>query len=450
MNNQEQKSVEGLCPKMSQKQVWSYGLGALGAFVITNLIAQLNYFYTDIVGMAVGSIGAVMLIAKVADAFTDLVMGSIVDHTKSKKGKARPWFLWMTVPMLLSVFLLMIIPPYLSDRGMFIFALVTNIFASAIVSTAINVPLTCLLVFATDRTEDRTRMTVRQSICQTIIGAALVVAIVPLTNLIGGTQTAWVIVAMGFAGIGFIGMLMCYFNIREQNVASAETGSEEKGAWKAQIKTLFQNKYWVIMLFVILLAQIIYALQGATGVYYAKWIFGDENLVGIMGGIGMIPTLIGFFAVAPIVNKYGVLKVNKASMLLTILCYAGRALFPRNFILNVAFGALANAAFLPFSMTYFVLQSKVCDYHVWKTGLHIEGMINSAASFGLKIGAGLGSFILTTVLAIGGYESNATVQPDTALLSIQFVTLYIPMLLFGIIYLLLRHYDLFEKYPQFE
>ena len=451
---EENKLSGPQCERMSQIQVWSYGFGALGAFVITNLITQLTYFYTDKVGMAVGAVGSVMLISKIADAFTDLVMGNIVDHTKSRHGKARPWFLWMSIPMILSVLLLMMIPSSIGERGMFIYALVTNIFASAIISTAINVPLTCLLVFATDRTEDRTRMTVRQSICQTVVGALLTVGIVPLTNLFGGTQTAWIIVAMGFAALGFLGMLMCFFKIRENNndgiVEALAEEQAEKGAMKEDIKSLFQNKYWVLMLFVVLIAQIIYGLQGATGVYYAKWIFGDENLVGIMGAIGMIPTLIGFFLVTPIVNKVGVLKVNRASMLLTIACYALRAVLPYNFVWNVIFGALANAAFLPFSMTYFVLQSKVCDYHVWKTGKHMEGMINSAASFGLKVGAGLGSFLLSAILAIGHYESAALVQPESALNSIIVVSLYAPMVLLAIIYILLRKYDLFEKYPQFK
>lgn len=448
----ESSTERKITPKMTQLQVWSYGFGTLGAFVVTNLITQLTYFYTDKVGMTVGAVGSVMLSSKIADAFTDLVMGSIVDKTRSRYGKARPWLLWMTVPMLIAVFLLMVIPSSLGERGMFIYALITNIFASAIVATAINVPLSCLLVFSTNRTEDRTRMTVRQSICQTVIGALLTVGLVPLTNIFGGTQTAWIIVAMGFAGIAFIGMLTCFFQLKEQNTQAGEEeleNPEDHVNAKEKIIGLLHDKYWVIMLLVILTAQIIYALQGSTGVYYAKWIFGDENLVGIMGVIGMIPTLIGFFAVTPIVNIFGVLKVNRASMLLTIACYGLKALFPYNFVWNLIFGALANATFLPFSMTYFVLQSKVCDYHVWKTGIHMEGLISSAGSFGLKIGAGLGTFLLTSILDLGGYQSKALVQPQSALNSIIIVSIYLPIVLLGIIYVLLRKYDLFEKYPQF-
>ena len=74
----------GIQLTMRQKDLWSYGVGVLGISVITGVIGQISYFYTDKVGMAAGLAGSALLVTKIADAFTDLMMGQIVDDTKRK------------------------------------------------------------------------------------------------------------------------------------------------------------------------------------------------------------------------------------------------------------------------------------------------------------------------------------------------------------------------------
>ena len=101
--------------KMRERDFWSYGAGVLGVAAIGQLISQLSFFYTDKVGMAASVAGTALMVTKIADAVTDLIMGQIVDNTHSKWGKARPWMLWMALPALLAVLGLLCVPQGLGD-----------------------------------------------------------------------------------------------------------------------------------------------------------------------------------------------------------------------------------------------------------------------------------------------------------------------------------------------
>jgi GPH family glycoside/pentoside/hexuronide:cation symporter len=72
--------------------------GQLALGIMANLVGQMNYFYTDKVGMSIGSVGVVMAIAKIVDAFTDVIFGNIIDHSRGGNKKyyrftagSSPW-----------------------------------------------------------------------------------------------------------------------------------------------------------------------------------------------------------------------------------------------------------------------------------------------------------------------------------------------------------------------
>lgn len=86
------------------------GLGQLPLNIMSCLVGQLTYFYTEKVGLAAGMVATMLLIAKIFDAFSDLAMGKIMDNGKSPKGKCRPWFARMAIPAFVSIVLLFTVP----------------------------------------------------------------------------------------------------------------------------------------------------------------------------------------------------------------------------------------------------------------------------------------------------------------------------------------------------
>ena len=125
---------------------------------------------------------------------------------------------------------------------------------------------------------------------------------------------------MILAVISFVSLLVLYKVTKENvTVQAAETGGEKAEAEKEDdvsfaegLKLLFKNKYWVLMLVANMLMSVSYALAGSGGTYYAEYILGNDNLVALLGAVGLIPTFLGFILVGPLAGKFGMTKTTVA------------------------------------------------------------------------------------------------------------------------------------------
>lgn len=430
------------------------GLGQLGLNIISGLIGQLTYFYTDKVGLAAGAVATMLLIAKVIDAFTDLIMGKIMDNGKSPKGKCRPWFLRMAIPAMVLIPALFMVPAGLGTTGKLGFVLLTNVLLSAVVFTAVAIPYGSIMALRTKSQEERSKMGIFRAALGYVSGMVIAIMVIPLSNMLGGDQQAWVKLAIILGVIAGLSFWILYLKSRETSnkneiVSSDEDAMEENVPFMEGVKILFSNKYWVYMLMISLLSQLSFGLSGATGAYYAKWILGDDNLVAVLGGAGLIPTFAGFLLVGPMVKKLGVTKTVYVSMGIAILGTAIRAFAPGSFMLTITVGLLPTFGMIPIMALAGVMTNNCVDYNEWKTGKRLLGMTNSVSGFGGKVGVGLGGSLTGWVLALGAYNAALAVQPASAINAIYAISVYIPLILYIIIFIFAKKYESLEKiYPQ--
>ena len=120
MGKKKELGVDRMGVQKSMRKIdyFGDGLGQIPLNIMSGLVGQLTYFYTEKVGLAAGMIGTMLLIAKLFDAVTDLIMGKIMDAGHSPKGKCRPWFLRMAIPtlvMIVMMFFLLIMLMLLHD-----------------------------------------------------------------------------------------------------------------------------------------------------------------------------------------------------------------------------------------------------------------------------------------------------------------------------------------------
>lgn len=419
---------------------------------ISGLIGMLTYFYTDKIGLAAGTVGTILLLTKVIDAFTDLIMGRIVDKTKSKWGKARPWFLWMSLPIGLITIALFSIPADASNAVKNTYAFITNLLATAVIYTAIAIPYGCIMATRTKSISERSTMGIFRAIFGYLSGMIIAILLIPITNMLGGDQGAWIKVSVVFGIISFISLLITFITSKEQvteiDINQTKTKDEEDVSFKESIVLLFKNKYWVIMLVVMLIINIIYSLSGSTGVYYTKYILQNENLVGIMGAVGLIPVFIGFALVGPMIKKFGLSKTVRISLVIGILANVVRVFTPYSFISAIVCGAFTTFSTIPMMAVGGVLVNNTIEYGEWKFGKRIVGMTNSASGFGAKMGTGLGAAMIGWFLALGKYDGTLAVQSQSAINMILFICVYLPAILLLIIYLIFRKYDLDKQYQE--
>ena len=138
----------------------AYGLGDTACNVVFGMItALLTLFYTDYCGIPVVTVGLVMLISRIFDGSSDVIMGIIVSKTKSKWGKARPWILWMSVPYVLCA-VAMFCVPHSSTTVQFWYIFVTYNLCTTVCYTAINVPYGTLSTMMTRSSHERDLLSV--------------------------------------------------------------------------------------------------------------------------------------------------------------------------------------------------------------------------------------------------------------------------------------------------
>lgn len=402
-------------------------------------------------GLAAGAVGTAFLIVKILDAFTDLIMGYIVDHTAPGKERYRPWLLRMAIPAAIMIVLLFTVPSNISSGMQMVYMFITNFLLTAVIYTAICIPYSSLQVVRTASQQERGNMGTWRAGAGYVAGMVIAVAIIPITNMLGGDQAAWIKFSVVLAVLAAVCLLLTWKTSKETNPVMESTekqaNDEESIPLKKAIVNLFHNKYWVMILIMGLCANITYGLANSAGTYYAKWIYGNDNLVGIQGAVGMIPTILGFALVGPMIKKLGVTKTLRVSFFMGMAANILRLINPDNFVYNIVLGCFSSFANIPMMCLLGVLTAMAIDYNEYKFNNRMLASSQAAASFGNKVGNGLGSSLVAWCLALAAYDPNALTATFATRQAVLAFNIYVPILLFALMFILSIKFDLEKRLP---
>ncbi len=431
--------------------------GQFGLGVMANLVGQLTYFYTDKVGLAVGGVGIVMMIAKVLDAFTDVIVGNMVDHSKGGNKKYYTWMLRMAVPAAAVIIMMFTVPAQAGQMPALLYALVTNLLLTAVIYTMIATPFGAVMIVRTNSQSERSSMGVWRAVGNYGAGMVVAIATIPVTNLLGGTQSAWIKYGAVLAAIVLLLFLLCYNNGRKAKFASEFTQEEASGAEEQEeepvpfgeaMGMLFHNKYWVIVLLFNLITSVTTGVAASSGTYYCKWIFGNDNLVGLLGAAGMLATVVGFAVSKPVISRLGVQKTIYAGLLGAAVTAAVRCALPTNFVIYTVCSLVGSLIQIPLMCLYGVLTAMAVDYNEWKYDKKLVAMSGGTIGFGSKVGNGLGSVILSLFLTLGAYDATLEAATTSMRYSIYGFSNYLPLVINVVMFLIFTKFDLEKKLPQ--
>lgn len=431
------------------------GVGQVALTIINTLVGQLTYFYTEKVGLAAAMVATVMLVPKIFDAFTDLIMGKIVDNSHSEKGKCRPWFLRMAIPTTINIILLFTIPRNASSITQIIYIFITNTVLSAILCTAIGIPYGAILSMRTQSSEERGNMGIVRSIFNMGCGMVLNISIIPLTNMLGGGQKAWIIFSAIMAVIVGVSLLITYRTEKEGSgqvtsipTESPEELSEENISFLDSLKYLLKNKFWVIMALACVISNINYGISNGSMTYYAKYILGDDNLVAVLSAAGMLPTLLGFIFIQPVIKKFGMRNTAIAGFVLGMAGCLVRILSPQNMVICMISIVLNGFAMVPFMCVQGAMLNNCVEYNEWKFGVRLVGLTNSVNSFAGKVSGAVGASLIGWILALFGYQTGvaAASQPISVQTGVMVFSVYLPVVLYGVMAILMKMNTLEKDY----
>lgn len=397
-------------------------IGPLGLIFVVNTIAALvEKFFTQQVGAiyGTGNIGmvqamggryeVVMTMAKLLAVGMGLLNGWLLQHTKSRQGRMRPWLLIYGFATIIIGCLIFLFP---GNNGLgenywyFFFFLVIcfhtigcsyfYVFRDTIVSLTSRSP------------SEKLRIKFYRQICWTmisgiIIGMVISMVVLPLWLEKDITGYPVLMIILSLCAIPLL--LLEYFYTREritEDVSAQRLGEGNNIPLKDQLKALLTNKYFVLLTILTTVGGIVDNFKGGNVQYfYIKFLLGGaENwgmftiyqvLAGIPGGIGA-------FLVYPLAKKYGIKNVTIVGYVCVLLGSVIGWMFPSNVPIALAAGFIRNFGMLPNSYVFATLICYAYDSIEHKSGLRLEGLLGVAVIVAIQ----------TAIYApfAGGYESS--------------------------------------------
>ncbi|KJV25645.1 glycoside-pentoside-hexuronide (GPH):cation symporter [Pantoea sp. SM3] len=410
---------------LSFREKLGYGMGDAGCNMIGGAIMLfLNYFYTDVFGLAPALVGTLLLSVRVLDAVTDPIMGAIADRTQSRWGRFRPWLLWVSVPYVLFSVLMFTTPEWSYDNKV-IWAFVTY-FLMSLTYTAINIPYCSLGGVITNDPGERVSC---QSYRFVMVGVATLIlslSLLPMAEWFGGDNKArgYQMAMSVLALIGLVMFLFCFATVRERIRPAAPSNDD----LKKDLRDVWKNDQWVRILLLTFCNVCPGFIRMAATMYYVTWVMGKStHFATLFISLGVIGMMFGSTLAKILTDRWCKLKVffwtNIALALFSCGFYwidphATVAVVVAYFLLNILHQ-------IP-SPLHWSLMADVDDYGEWKTGKRITGMSFSGNLFFLKVGLAVAGAMVGFLLSIYGYDASAQQQQPSAINGIMLLFTVIP------------------------
>lgn len=427
----------------------AYGCGDTACNIVYGMISTLlTLFYTDYAGVSPITIGMVMLISRVFDGSSDLIMGFLVDRTKSRWGKSRPWLLWMTVPYAIAAILIFTVPHSTEFvKGIYIF--VTYNLTTTVIYTAINVPYGSLSTMMTRDSYQQDLLSIFRMILSPVGRIISVTFTMPLVKLFGDDQSAWVKTMFLWVAIAVVLLLFCFFKCEE--TVKVDTKKEKKVSVKKNLKALLTNKYFWCVLGLWSIQVIHQTIVGTDLPYYCKYVFKNDSwMYSALYFLETAVMILGAMACPFLIKRWGKRNVTLAGSILAVVSHLLILVNPFSFQWFFVVTLIRSVGVSQLSATIFGMLGDVVEYGYWKNGFRQESLIFGGASLGFKVGTGITSALMTGLMTASGYVSSTSgnvVQPASAVNTIGNIYKFGPVIIWVAAIILLLIYKLDKEYP---
>lgn len=436
--------------KISLFEMVAYGFGGFGRGMFNAIaMGQLNYFYTNSLGLSAAVVGMVFMLSRFFDSFTDVLVGALVDKTKSRFGKARIWLLCTCIPFGIGTYLLFTVPQSWGPAGQLIYIIVTYNLCTSILGTTWYVPHMTLPARMTRDQGERAQITNINQIFAMLSSLPFYMILFPQFVANGNTQEAWVSAMRLYAVVGVIAMGICAVFAKEHvdEEEPAKKQPAEKIPFGKMFKALITNKYWVMILLIFIFDAMSNNFANAVATYYSQYLLGDATVISRANLYITAALVIVLFGATPFVKKYGKRKIFILGSVIKFIGILIMGILPVSASVTVASRVIEAFGRGFHYATMYAMVPDAMEYGEWKTGIRVEGTMMSACSLGAKIGVGFGPGLAGIIMDAAGFDGLLTVQPASALTAINACLVWIPLafaaglIVLGFLYKLDDQYD---------
>lgn len=409
---------------VTAKEKWlGYLLGPSGALLLNAVLATyLNVYYTDVLKLTTIWGGAFLtifpIISKVIDAITNVIMGYIIDHTKTVQGKARPWIL-LSAPLLLISGVLLFVVPQGNETVQVIWVMLSyNLFYS-FAYTIYNMSHNLMVPLSTRNTEQRGSLSVFNQISTIMMSGIIVALIFPMLIMpqLGVDKSKWIITMSVLSCLALPLTLMEYYFTKERvTMEDINKKEEKKIPYKNLLKAIFTDKYMVLILLYFLIYTVGTQFKNLGLVYFCNYVLGTYNdgktqtMISVIGGI---PMGIGIFAVWPLAKKFGKRNLTMAGFVLYAIGSAICWICPTNIVVVLVGQFIKNIGGLPCAYVFMALFADVLDHLEWKHNFRCDGIAMSIYNIIAVTSVGIVTGLFNMLLSKCGYVAPSFINGET-------------------------------------
>ncbi|MNK36373.1 Inner membrane symporter YicJ [compost metagenome] len=467
MNNSSQK--------ISVVEKIGYSLGDLAAnLVFQTLVTYLAYFYTDIYGLKPEDASIITLSVGLLAGFVfNPMVGALADRTRTKWGKFRPWILLTAIPLGVAALLAFSTPDF-SYKGKMVYAAATYTLL-LLLYAGNNLPYAALSGVITGDMGERNSISSYRFVAVMFAQFFVQVFMLPIILSVGNGDKAIGIesVMTWLAIIGTVMLLITFLTTKERVVPKPE----QESTLALDLKDLFKNKPWIIMLSVTTLVFVTLAMKGGSYVYYFNNYVDETALQEFIAPITNFFNSIGmnFFGEDPRSAGFGLFNAGGIIMMIVGITFSKRfadrfgkrdtyvvSLFISTVFILIFLMFPPKSVGLMFTSQIFhgffygigtpllwAMIADVADYSEWKNNRRATAIIFSAMMVGLKVGLSIGSSLVALIIGKYGYISTEgavnVLQPETVSTGAKMLVSIFPSIPFFIACGLLFFYKIDKK-----
>lgn len=397
----------------SAKERWlGYLIGPSGALLLNAVLGiYLNVYYTDVLGLTTLWGGAFLIVfpivSKIIDAITNLIMGYIIDRTKTKQGKARPWLI-LSAPLLVVTGVLLFAVPDASAFVQAIWVMLSyNLFFS-FAFTIYNMSHNLMVPLSTRNSEQRGKLSVFNQTATIMMTGILVALIFPMVIMpaLGVDKHLWIMVMSILSAIALPLTLLEYYFTKERVTEESGENKEKTIPYRKQLKAVFTNKYLVIIFVYFLVFTFGQLIKNVSLPYFCNYVLGTYNdgiTQTMVSAIGGIPMGIGIFAVWPLAKRMGKRNVTLAGFVLYAIGSAVCWMNPTSMTVVLIGQFIKNTGGLPCAYVFMALFADTLDDVEWRSGFRCDGLAMSIYGVIACVLGGVCSGVFNGMISAAGY-----------------------------------------------
>ncbi|WP_461240282.1 MFS transporter [Paucilactobacillus sp. N302-9] len=415
----------------------SYGLSdAADNLVFQVMTTYLLFFYTDVYGLSAGAVAILFVVARICDVLESFVIGVMIDHTHSKWGKSRPFFLWYALPYVVFAILTFVTPNF-SAGGKLAWAYVTYL-GLGFLYTAVNLPITSILPTMSQNEKELTLLGVIRQFFGSSVQIIVSVFTLPLVAFFGrGNQQKGFLLTISLFGIiSLILILNTFAHVRERFTDHEKSHQPLRKA----LAMVRHNDPWIVISVVIFLFWLVTAIKNSTAIYYFKYTLHNEGLVPLANSF----TLASLIGVLLIIKISGITGKKETMLSGIVTAFVGQLILTAGVYLHtlpVLFsGIFINS--IGHGIIVGLVSIMIADTIRYGTtmGIQAEGILASTDNLGVNMGLGIGGMITAGLFQLSGYVSNHAQNTATLhMINVNYV--WIPLAIYVVMFVVLLFYN---------